>query len=136
MARALFERVRQLNLPTDDFAIFGSGPLVVRHIIPSSTDLDILCRGEAWETVCQRGTREYLPDYAVTVVALCNGAITFGRDWGIGKFDINELIDTAEIIDSLPFVRLKHVVEYKRIRSSAKDLLHLEALRVSGQVHI
>ena len=59
-------------------------------------------------------------------------AVTFGTKWGIGNFDVEELIDTAEIIDALPFVRLEHVIRYKQIRSSAKDLLHLDALKVSG----
>jgi hypothetical protein len=132
MASSLFDRLRQLDLPPQDYAIFGSGPLVVRHIIPSCHDLDVLCRREAWEIVKRRGALKYLPEYDVTVASLCDGAITFGTKWGIGNFDVNELIDTAEIIDSLPFVRLDHVVAYKIIRSSANDLLHLQALEASG----
>jgi len=112
--------------------VFGSGPLVVRHIIPSCHDLDVICRREAWEAVRRLGELKYLPDYDVNVVSLLDGTITFGTKWGIGDFDVNELIDTAEIIDSLPFVRLDHVIAYKTIRSSAKDLLHLEALKTSG----
>jgi len=54
--------------------------------------------------------------------------------WGIGDFDVDELIDTAEMIDSLPFVRLEHVISYKKIRSSGKDLLHLSALEASGHL--
>ena len=43
--------------------------------------------------------------------------MTFGREWGIGDFNVTELIETAEMIDSLPFVRLEYVVRYKTIRS-------------------
>ena len=42
---------------------------------------------------------------------------------------MDELIDTAETIEGLPFVRLEHVVAYKRIRASAKDQVHLEQYR-------
>ena len=63
---------------------------------------------------------------------MADGAVTFGKKWGIGKFDVDELIDTAEIIDGLPFVRLEHVICYKKIRASAKDLLHLDKLRAAG----
>lgn len=45
-------------------------------------------------------------------------------DLPAGDFDIDALIDTAEMIDGLPFVRLPHVIEYKKIRNSAKDQLH------------
>ena len=128
MSIALFDQLRQLDLPTGDYAVFGSAPLAVREIIPTCNDLDILCRGAVWETVCQAGTTEFLPDYNVTIASFYGDKVTFGTTWGIGEFDIDELIDTAEIIDSLPFVRIEHVIGYKTIRSSAKDLLHLKAL--------
>lgn len=128
----VFDRVRQLRLPQDEYAIFGSGPLVVRKIITFGNDLDIICRGPAWDAVCLAGRQEYLEDYDTTIVSMADGAITFGTSWGIGDFDLDELIDDAEIIDGLPFVRLRHVIEYKRVRSAAKDLLHLDAIRAAG----
>lgn len=124
----LFDRVKSLNLSAADFAIFGSGPLIVRGIIPASNDLDILCRRQAWKTVQEIGDSEYLSDYDVTIVTMCDGRLTFGTQWGIGNFDIDELIDRAEVIDGLPFVALEHVASYKEIRKRPKDLQHLEAL--------
>jgi len=49
-----------------------------------------------------------------------NGAISFGTAWGIGQFDINRLIDTAEIIGGLPFVQLQFVINYKNNPWNAK----------------
>lgn len=126
---SLFDRVRRLNLPTGDYAIFGSGPLIVRGIISGSNDLDVICRGRAWQWVKNIGEREYLSKYDVTIVTMCDGRLTFGSEWGIGEFDTNDLIDSAEIIDELPFVCLEHVVSYKKIRKRTKDLKHLEALK-------
>ncbi len=125
---SLFDQLKGLNLPAGDFAIFGSGPLVVRGIIPASNDLDILCRRLAWKTVREIGELEYLSDYDVSIVTMCDGCLTFGPEWGIGNFDINELIDSAEVIDGLPFVRLEHVACYKGIIKRPKDLEHLQAL--------
>ena len=124
----LFDRLRELDLPLRDFAIFGSAPLAIRGIIPAVNDLDVLCRDSIWGRITALGTTNFLPTYGVTVVTLADGAITFGMEWGIGDFDVDELIDTAEIIDGLPFVRLEHVARYKKIRASAKDVLHLNAL--------
>ncbi len=130
----LLEQLRHLGLPQSDFAIFGSGPLFVRGIIPEINDLDVLCRGEAWLISRSVGTHEYLAKYETEIVSLHGGMITIGRKWGIGNFDTNELIDTAEIIDDLPFVRLQHVVNYKNIRGSEKDLNHLALLEESASL--
>ena len=132
---SLFDRVKRLNLPVGDFAIFGSGPLIVRGIIPGSNDLDIICRGKAWQKVTKIGEREYLRKYDVTVVTMCDGRLIFGSKWGIGEFDTNDLIDSAEKIDGLPFVRLGHVASYKNISNRPKDLIHLEALKAYQSSH-
>ena len=131
----MFDRVKSLNLPVGDFAIFGSGPLIVRGIIPASNDLDIICRRQAWERVKAIGELEYLSKYDVTVVTMCDGRLTFGTRWAIGEFDIDELIDGAEEIDGLPFVRLEHVTNYKKISKRPKDLRHIEALKAYQQTH-
>lgn len=132
---SLFDRVKSLNLPASDFAIFGSGPLIVRGIIPASNDLDIICRGQAWERVKAIGELEYLSKYDVTVVTMYGGCLTFGTKWAIGEFDIDELIDGAEEIDGLPFVRLEHVKNYKEISKRPKDLRHIEALKAYQLTH-
>ncbi len=129
----LFDQLRRLNLPPRGYAVFGSGPLAIRGIIPLTHDLDVICREEVWNIVSQIGRVEYLPEYDVSVVTMADGALTFGTKWGIGNFDIDELIATAEIIDALPFVRVEHVIGYKKIRSSEKDLQHLDALANFGQ---
>jgi len=131
VATPLFDQLRQLNLPPQGYAVFGSGPLAIRGIIPLTHDLDVICGEEVWNIVSRTGSVEYLPEYDVSVVTMADGALTFGTKWGIGNFDIDALIATAEIIDGLPFVSLEHVICYKKIRSSKKDLLHLGALERS-----
>ncbi|MGI9233946.1 MAG: hypothetical protein ACR2RD_09985 [Woeseiaceae bacterium] len=132
MGATPFDQLRQLRLPADRYAIFGSAPLAIRGIIPACNDLDILCKQDVWDIVSRDGVTEFLPEYHVTIASFFDGAITFGREWGIGDFNVAELIETAEMIDSLPFVQLEHVVRYKKIRSSDKDIEHLNALRRSS----
>lgn len=124
----LFDRLRRLDLPVGDYAVFGSGPLIVRGIIPASNDLDVVCRGSAWEQVQESGPLVYLPEHDVEVVTIDDGTLTFGTRWAIGDVDVDLLIDTAEIIDGLPFARLEHVEAYKRIAARPKDLEHLALL--------
>ena len=120
--------VRELNLPMGEYAIFGSGPLLIRGIIDDSNDLDIICRGAAWDLARKVGELRYLEQYEVTIATMADGRITFGTECGIGNFDVNVLIDTAEKIQGLPFVRLAHVIEYKRIANRRKDIRHLDAI--------
>ena len=124
----LLTRVADLELPVQDFAIFGSGPLLVRGVIDSANDIDIICRDAAWEKALSIGELVHLDDYDIDIVSIDDGAITFGRSWGIGSFNVAQLIDSAEIIEGLPFVLLKFVVEYKQIAGRQKDLQHLKLL--------
>ena len=124
----LIDLLRSLELPLGDFAVFGSGPLIVRGIIEAANDLDVISRGTAWDRACELGNLVYLEDHQVEVVSFFDGAITVGRSWAYGEVDIDHLIDTAELIDGLPFVLLEHVVRYKQAAARPKDLIHLRSL--------
>jgi hypothetical protein len=128
----LFAIVKRLGLPQRDYAIFGSGPLIVREIIPFTNDLDIICRKKAWEIVLAKGQSRFLQEYDTTIVSMEHDAINFGTAWGIGHFDMDALIDTADIIGGLPFVQIQYVIKYKTIRGLPKDLSHIEAARRAG----
>lgn len=128
--RDLFGAVRDLHLPIGDYAIFGSGPLIVRGIVEATNDLDVICRGRAWEAVQQVGHATTFDD-GNPCVHLLDGRLTFGITWKYGRFNLDDLIDTAEVIDGLPFVRLEHVVGYKEAADRPKDRAHLAALRRS-----
>lgn len=133
-ATDLFAALRSLDLPAGDYAVFGSGPLIVRGIIEAGNDLDVLSRGAAWDKAAELGDLVHLPEYGVDVVSFLEGAITIGMNWGIGEFDVNELIDSAEIIAGLPFVRLEYVVRYKEIAARPKDFAHLRLLEAAPPV--
>ncbi len=124
----MLQELKRLNLAPRDYAVFGSGPLIVRGIIAATNDLDVICRGRAWEQVKIIGDFRHDEQYDVDMVELFDGQLTFGTKWGIGEFDVNELIEEAELIDGIPFVRLERVIAYKRQRSSDKDRQHLHQL--------
>jgi hypothetical protein len=129
---SLFDSLRSLGLPDDDYAVFGSGPLIVRGIIEATNDLDVISRGAAWEKACELGELVTLPEHDVDVISFVNGAITVGTSWAYGNVDMDGLIDTAEIVDGIPFARLEHVVKYKQIARRPKDLEHLRLLKASS----
>ena len=128
----LFDEVRALELPIGDYAVFGSGPLIIRGVIEAANDLDLVSRGEAWDRARAIGEMVTLSEHDVEVASFLDGAITVGASWAYGDIDIDALIDTAEIIDGLPFARLEFVVRYKRAAARPKDVEHLRLLAGFG----
>jgi hypothetical protein len=120
-ALSFFGKLRALNLPTADYAIFGSGPLAVRALIEDVHDLDVVARGTAWEQAKGLAEVRIAPE-GDPVVWLEGGAIEVFGGW-LG-WDIDMLIDNAEIIDGLPFARLEDVLAFKLSLRRPKDIAH------------
>lgn len=123
----LLRELEALGLPVGMHALFGSGPLLARGWIDDVGDLDVIARGAAWDAALELGDLVHLEDYDVDVVRI-GRSITVGRRWAIGRFSVDELIDTAELIHGLPCVRLEHVIRYKRIADRPKDRRHLSII--------
>ena len=116
-----------MGLPQGDYALFGSGPLLARGWIDHAGDLDVLARGAAWDLAKNTGRLDHLEVYGVDVVTV-GEHITIGTSWGIGDFDVDSLIDEAELIEGIPCVLLEHVIAYKRIANRPKDRMHLKVI--------
>lgn len=121
----IIKKFLSLNLPTDDYAIFGSGPLYAHGIIKSFQDLDVIARGEAWKKALKLGKPQKLP-LGDKAIRLFDGKIEIINAWSPGKWDIDELIDTAEIIEGIKFVNLKTVLKSKKKAARLKDLKHIK----------
>ena len=120
-----------MELPPDSYAVFGSGPLAAHGLINEIGDLDVIVGETTWRRVERLGTIVMHGDDPV--VELDNG-LSFGRSWAYGDVDIERLIEDAEMINGLPFVRLDAVVEYKRIAGRPKDLRHIGLVESAGLV--
>jgi hypothetical protein len=57
-----------------------------------------------------------------------NGEIELWKNWRPGEWDVQKLIDEAEIIDGLPFASLESVVTWKRMSAREKDLKDVEVI--------
>ena len=117
---SLFETLKDLALPMDDCAIFGSGPMWLRGI-RESTDLDIIARGKAWEWAKLNGTVEIKEGSGLECAHFSGKSIEIYHDWYPGEWDIDELIDTADVVDGIRFVKLNSVIEWKKRMGREKD---------------
>lgn len=130
----LFDELKKLSLPEGEWAVFGSGPMWVRGIRESS-DIDVIARGAAWDWARANGKIGVKEGSGLDYVSFCDGDIEVYRAWYPGEWDIDALIDTAEMIDGIPFVRLEHVVAWKKVmgrEKDAKDLALIEEYLKKG----
>jgi len=110
--------LKSLNLPCDEYAVFGSGPLAV-HGIRESKDIDIIVKPELWNKLIKK--------YSVKK-ADCGGncfkvnKIEIYQDWRPWFDDVNKLINDADIFEGIKFVKLKYVLEWKKAYAREKDL--------------
>lgn len=118
----LFDEVKKLNLLEGKFAIFGSGPLAVREI-REARDVDIIAKKDLWEQLAEKypvsGEKKNL-------IKIEN--IEVWKDWTNLSDKIYEMIDTSDIIDSLPFVKLRYLIEWKKVMNREKDVCDLKLI--------
>jgi hypothetical protein len=123
--KGLFQRVKELKLPIGKYALFGSAPLGIRKL-RDCHDIDIIVTEDLWNKYKSK-------NWEIKVMPCCgqclwNDEIELWKDWYPGKWNIQRLIDEAEIIDGLPFVKLEYVVEWKRQYGREKDLKDVESV--------
>ncbi len=118
----------KLELPRNDFAIFGSGPMIERGLKPLINDLDIIARGKAWEIATKFGEVMETPFKRGKMVSLLNGKVEIFNDWVSEKYDVNALIDNAEMLNGVRFVKLEEVLHYKEELGRPKDIEDIRSI--------
>lgn len=124
----LIDRLLSLNLPEEDYAVFGSGPLFAHGLIELGHDLDLVARGEALEKAAPQGELKPTKLGDATVIEIDNGLIEIFDSWAPGEWDVNALIDQAEKIGGIKFVQLESVLKWKRTMNRPKDAGHIELI--------
>lgn len=99
----LISHLIDLNLDSNDFVIFGSGPLLVHRIRTNICDLDIVARGNAWFRASMLGLPGVGAISDAPTVHFEEGRIQFSQEWIYGIWDTEILTDRADIIEGLRF---------------------------------
>lgn len=120
----LLDEVRALNLKKGSYALFGSSPIRVREINRICIDIDIIVTRRVWnEYWHKKGWRLHVIKRENRKTGYLNKKhIELYRTWGPGEWDIKQLINSADTICGLQFVKLEYVLAWKRRRGLPKDI--------------
>lgn len=117
-----FRALLALELPAEDFAVTGSAVLYAHGLIDDPRDLDVLARGRAWERVLELGEPKPTPLADGAEVTL--GDLQFVDNWFPG-WTTDELIDGADVLHGIRFVRLDVIRATKAMLGRPRDLEHV-----------
>lgn len=112
--------LKSYDLPVNDFAIFGSGPIVVRGLRPFGADIDVIARGEAFQKAKELGV-EKEAKRGGQKISLSDGSIEVYEKWGPGEWEVDDLIDNADEIEGIRYVKLDQVKKWKQMVNRPKD---------------
>ncbi len=120
---AKFELIRSYNLPLGHYAISGSGPMGIRGL-RTIGDIDIIVSQTLWTQLAE--TYGISESNSVQKIISPDGEIEFFCEESFPsdseKPSVSEMIASADIIDGLSFVRLEHILYFKRKMARPKDL--------------
>jgi tRNA A-37 threonylcarbamoyl transferase component Bud32 len=112
--------LKKLNFPLTDYAVFGSGPLAV-HGIRESRDIDIIVKPRLWKEISKKYPLEKKDLIQI-------GNVEVYKNWMPWIKNSNKLIENADIIEGIKFVKLSKVSEWKKKYNREKDKIDLELI--------
>jgi hypothetical protein len=114
-----------LGIADTDYVVAGSGPLFVRGLIDSVSDLDIVARGQAWTRATELAEAGPAPFGGALHVLLFDARLEILDRWFPELWSVDYLIDTADVFHGVRFVSLDIVRTVKQILNRSKDSPHL-----------
>jgi GrpB-like predicted nucleotidyltransferase (UPF0157 family) len=127
-----FSEVKKLNLPVDQYAITGSGPMGIRNL-KEINDIDIIVTSKLWNDLALK--HPIVDQNNVKKIVIPNSLIEIFCETSFytktkekDEPNVAQRIGNSEIIDGLPFESLKNTLFYKYKMGREKDLKDIEII--------
>ncbi len=123
----IFERVKKLNFSTGEYVVIGAGILEALGI-RNTNDVDIIVAPKLFEKL--RESKKYKEEIRWGKIFLIGDEIEIGTklDWENYSTTIEEAIDTATIIDEVPFLNIEETIKFKKAMDREKDFKDVELI--------
>lgn len=125
--RQIVDKVASLNLPLGTYIVFGSGPLAAAGI-RETEDIDMFVADELYDTLRQKGWEKVKKNGEDRV--LSHEEFDVHTNWDFGSYtpSLEQLLDTATVIEGVPFASLDEVKKWKAAYGRPKDLADVELI--------
>jgi len=128
--KKLFQALKDLRLPPGEYAIFGSGPMGIRNL-REMHDIDIIVTEKLFNEYADKAGWDVKNIYENNdcFKGLNNRAINIEiwKDW-YTDWDVKKMIQEADIIDDMPFVKLDYLIKWKKFFARQKDVKDVELI--------
>ena len=123
----IFEKVKKLDLPPGEYVVIGAGILEALGI-RNTHDVDIIVAQKLFEKL--RESKIYKEEIRWNKIFLIGNQIEIGikLDWENYSTTIKEAINTATIIDGVPFLTLEETIKFKKAMGREKDFKDIELI--------
>ncbi len=121
------EWLKDLNMDRNDFAVFGSWPLYLRGITSTISDIDLVVRPQSWESATKLWILS--TSYLWHPKIIINESLEMFLKRAPGDWNVDELIDTADVVEGIRFVSLGNVLKWKKLYNREKDQLHIKLIQ-------
>ena len=125
-----FAAVKALHLPAGEYAISSSGPLGARGI-RAIGDIDIVVSDRLWDELA--ASHQPTSEGGVLKIVMSPLIDVFSEksfpDREPGAPTVEQQIESADVIDGLPFVNLRHILHFKETMGRGKDAADIQSIR-------
>lgn len=101
------DTLKELNIPKEEFVIYGSAPMVLRGLKEKNNDLDVLVKDSLWEKLSVKYPNNINGDYIDI-----NGVSFTHTDMNL-LGDIDDVLKKSEVIDGFHFLSLLETKMWK-----------------------
>jgi hypothetical protein len=126
----IIQEVKKLNLSIGQYAVIGSGPMAVRDI-RQANDIDFIVTQELYDKLVASGWQKEHFEGKGGPWGISHGVFEANTSWSVNDYhpDPQQLINDADVIDGVAFIRLEDVVQWKKACAREKDLKDIELIK-------
>lgn len=125
--KSIIEKIKDLNFPATQYVIVGSGTLDALGIRKAS-DIDIAILPELHKKLCENSNWEKEKRYGKIFLKREGIDIIPSLDWSEYSTTTEEAIQSALIIDGIPFLNLQELKKFKKALGREKDFADIKLI--------
>lgn len=125
----LIRELKKFDLPPNQFAVFGSGPIAVRGLLQRKiNDLDLIVTKALWKKLSSQYPVQPDRKFGNKKIDLNEGIEIWENFIFYKPEEIERMIREADIIGGLRYVKLEEVISFKKFLNRPKDQRDIKAI--------